>query len=102
MPTTKTEVDCIATAAKPLSVMKTAATTTMPPASEMAIAHPRWQELHRAGISRQESHLRKKEMVGSRKDGQRYMRRLTFEFTGKPQPLKAAVGFPVQRRVRPH
>src|ERR1044071_3538458 len=27
--------------------------------------------------------------------------RLTFELTGKPQPLKAAVGFPVQRRVRP-
>src|SRR5262249_40001749 len=25
---------------------------------------------------------------------------LTFELTGKPQPLKAAVGFPVQRRVR--
>jgi len=26
---------------------------------------------------------------------------LTFEFTGRPQPLKAAVAFPVQRRVRP-
>src|SRR5438552_4015931 len=32
----------------------------------------------------------------------RFRRGLTFEFTGMRKPPKAAVAFPVQRRVRPH
>lgn len=92
MPATKGKDECAATAAKPQRVTKTAQTITIPPASAMVIAHPRLQLLHRAGVSRQESHFRKKLIVGSLQDGQRYMRRLTFEITGLRGFLRSSGG----------